>query len=93
MTHAQEHALYTLQHQLLYVITVELKYRSDVVIIVADFTEGQAVFQDIEEKLKYLDVGVLVNNVGLSYVHPEYFLEVTKEVHIIITYMKGGLHM
>ena len=55
-------------------------YDSEVVIIVADFTEGQEVFTGIAEKLKDFEVGILINNVGLSYIHPDYFLEVSKEV-------------
>lgn len=57
------------------------------IIIVADFTEGQAVFPAIANRLEDLDIGILVNNVGLSYIHPEYFLEVTKEVCIMYVYV------
>lgn len=56
-------------------------YGTEVIIVPVDFTDGQAVFPVIEEKLEGRDIGILINNVGLSYIHPEYFLEVTKERH------------
>ncbi|XP_061673619.1 17-beta-hydroxysteroid dehydrogenase type 3 [Syngnathoides biaculeatus] len=44
-------------------------------VIVADFIQDN-IFSDIEEQLKYLDIGVLVNNVGmLPSVVPRRFLE------------------
>ncbi|XP_075433806.1 very-long-chain 3-oxoacyl-CoA reductase-B-like [Ascaphus truei] len=36
-------------------------------IIQADFTRGSEIYQPIEEALKDLDIGVLVNNVGMTY--------------------------
>ncbi len=56
------------------------QYCREVLVIVADFTDGHVVFPAIAEKLKDIDIGILVNNVGLSYIHPEYFLEVTAQV-------------
>ncbi|XP_050444394.1 very-long-chain 3-oxoacyl-CoA reductase-B-like [Adelges cooleyi] len=53
------------------------KYGVETKIIEADFTDdGPEVYAHISKELYGLETGVLINNVGLSYPHPEYFLNI-----------------
>merc|ERR1711872_1202825 len=57
---------------------IRSKYSVKTVVIAVDFTDSDAVFQKIKDGVEDLDgcVGLLINNVGMSYDHPEYFLEI-----------------
>jgi 17beta-estradiol 17-dehydrogenase / very-long-chain 3-oxoacyl-CoA reductase len=61
---------------------LESKYDRDVRVISADFSKGQDVYAIVQSEISDLDVAVLVNNVGLSLVHPEFFGEVDETVCI-----------
>ena len=41
-----------------------------------DFTKGDEIYDRITRELAGLEIGVLVNNVGMSYKYPEYLHEV-----------------
>jgi 17beta-estradiol 17-dehydrogenase / very-long-chain 3-oxoacyl-CoA reductase len=54
----------------------ESEYHVRTKIIEADFTnDSHDAYHAIEKELYGMEIGVLINNVGMSYPHPEYFLE------------------
>ena len=56
-------------------------YSVETKVVVADFGKATAAtWSSIKEALAPLDVGILVNNVGLSYDHAEYFENVDSQL-------------
>uniref|UniRef100_A0A182V0N5 Steroid dehydrogenase n=1 Tax=Anopheles merus TaxID=30066 RepID=A0A182V0N5_ANOME len=50
----------------------EFKVRT--MVIAADFTKGAEIYEQIQQQIENMEIGVLVNNVGMSYSNPEYLL-------------------
>ncbi|BFZ16086.1 hypothetical protein BsWGS_19125 [Bradybaena similaris] len=54
---------------------IESKYGVKTRVVAADFS-SEDIYDNIERELTGLDVGVLVNNVGMSYEFPQYYAEI-----------------
>ena len=58
--------------------TVE-QYDVMVKVIVADFAAGPGIYDNIRMELSGLEIGILINNVGVTYEFPNYFANVPED--------------
>uniref|UniRef100_A0A182NGB6 Steroid dehydrogenase n=1 Tax=Anopheles dirus TaxID=7168 RepID=A0A182NGB6_9DIPT len=59
---------------------IKAKYGVETKVVVADFSKGADVFPLLEKTLVPLDIGILVNNVGVSHDTPKYVDEVPQQI-------------
>ncbi|XP_013772085.1 very-long-chain 3-oxoacyl-CoA reductase-like [Limulus polyphemus] len=52
---------------------LEKRHKIKTKTISVDFTNGSEIYDEIQMALQGLEIGVLVNNVGMSFIYPEYF--------------------
>lgn len=45
-----------------------------------DFTQGAEIYERIARDISGLEIGILINNVGMSYKYPEYLNQVSKNI-------------
>ncbi|UYV81087.1 TALDO1 [Cordylochernes scorpioides] len=55
---------------------IETKHKVETRVVAVDFSLGPEIYDGIRKELADLEVGVLVNNVGMSYEYAEYFTKV-----------------
>lgn len=64
---------------------IELVYNVQTKIVKLDLSEGMETYNAIEREMFGLEVGVLINNLGMSYPHPEYFLDLPHNEKIFMS--------
>lgn len=67
------------------------KYNVETKTIAADFTNVTEIYYNIDKQLNGLDIGVLINNVGMSYPYPEYFLDLKNKEEIYDNIIKCNI--
>ncbi|VVC46143.1 NAD(P)-binding domain,Short-chain dehydrogenase/reductase, conserved site,Short-chain [Cinara cedri] len=55
---------------------IKKEFNVEVKVIQADFSKGQTIFNHIAKELEGIEIGILVNNVGMQYMYPMYITEV-----------------
>lgn len=64
------------------------KYKVETKTLAIDFSQGEEIYNVIEKYLADVEIGILVNNVGISYPYPEYFLDVEKKDELFANIIK-----
>ncbi|KAJ6638291.1 Very-long-chain 3-oxoacyl-CoA reductase, partial [Pseudolycoriella hygida] len=58
-------------------------FKVETKVIAVNFTSGPEIYDQIKEQINGLEIGILVNNVGMFYPAPELFLEISERDNLI----------
>ncbi|CAH0595086.1 unnamed protein product [Chrysodeixis includens] len=70
---------------------IENEFKVSTKIIQVDFSGSDEIYQHIAKEIADLEIGTLVNNVGVSYVYPERFLDMPDWDNMISTLIKANM--
>lgn len=62
---------------------IESESKVQTKVIAADFTGGPEIYENIAKQTTGMEIGVLVNNVGMSYANPERFCELPDQEKLV----------
>lgn len=62
---------------------IEEQFNVETAIIDVNFTTGTDIYDKIKQKIQGKEIGILVNNVGMAYISPDYFLAVPDREKLI----------
>ncbi|XP_050313884.1 very-long-chain 3-oxoacyl-CoA reductase [Anthonomus grandis grandis] len=68
------------------------KYNVETKTIAADFTNINEIYYKIDKQLHGMEIGVLINNVGMSYPRPEYFIDLKNKDEIYDNIIKCNIY-
>ncbi len=60
---------------------IETNYNVETKIIVVDFTKEEGIYEKIEKSIEGLEIGILVNNVGMCNKLPDFFTSFPREIY------------